>query len=127
MSSSTELPPADYEPRDASPVGIAAVATIVALTIALCLCVASILYLYVYHHARPPGMIGRQTSFHFGPEAKTEIAGDWIEQDAAVRRNLHTYGWIGRRHGIVRIPIDRAMDLLAREAARQPNAKGNAK
>lgn len=33
-------------------------------------------------------------------------------------RILHHYAWIDRPRGIVRIPIDRAIDLLAQEAGR---------
>lgn len=39
---------------------------------------------------------------------------------------LNSYGWVDRKAGIVRIPIDRAMDLLAERglpARTQPEAK----
>jgi len=39
---------------------------------------------------------------------------------AAEARALSTYGWVDPKAGVVRIPIDRAMDLLAeREAGRR--------
>jgi hypothetical protein len=43
--------------------------------------------------------------------------------DLATLRNreqerLSTYGWIDRQAGVVHIPIERAMELVAREAAR---------
>ncbi len=41
------------------------------------------------------------------------------ELRAAEQKELQTYGWINRTDGVVRIPIDRAMQLLAEEAQRQ--------
>ena len=39
-------------------------------------------------------------------------------------RLLNGYGWVDQQHGIVRIPIDRAIDLLAQRGlpSRPPNA-----
>jgi hypothetical protein len=34
------------------------------------------------------------------------------------RRDLESWGWVDRRAGIAKIPIDRAMDIVAREGAR---------
>ena len=42
-----------------------------------------------------------------------------IELRAAEHKELQTYGWVNRTDGVVRIPIDRAMQLLAEEAQRQ--------
>jgi hypothetical protein len=33
---------------------------------------------------------------------------------------LSTYGWVDEEQGVVRIPIDRAMDLLVKEAVPPP-------
>lgn len=33
---------------------------------------------------------------------------------------LQTYGWVDRKAGTVRIPIDRAMELLVQEQAKEP-------
>ena len=41
------------------------------------------------------------------------------ELRAAEQKELQTYGWINQTDGAVRIPIDRAMQLLAEEAQRQ--------
>ncbi len=50
----------------------------------------------------------------------------WRDREAA---ELESYGWIDRKSGIVRIPIDRAMDLLAQRglptrATNRPAAVG---
>ena len=44
------------------------------------------------------------------------------ELRAAEQKELQTYGWINRTDGVVRIPIDRAMQLLAEEAQRQESS-----
>jgi hypothetical protein len=49
------------------------------------------------------------------PEPRLEVtpAIDLHEMRAAEDEILNSYGWIDREHGLVRIPIGRAMDLLA--------------
>ena len=36
---------------------------------------------------------------------------------------LGSYGWVDKEKGIVRIPVERAMDLLLEEARRNPEGK----
>jgi len=36
-----------------------------------------------------------------------------LDQQAKQRESLRTFGWVDRPHGIAKIPIDRAMDLVA--------------
>lgn len=55
---------------------------------------------------------GRQTSFTLGPESKPDTEKSWQEVQAAARQ-LDSYGWIDRNQGIARIPIERAMQLMA--------------
>ena len=43
---------------------------------------------------------------------KSQRFANWTVVDD---RELTSYGWIDRQRGIVRIPIDRAMELLANE------------
>ena len=38
------------------------------------------------------------------------------ELRAAEQRELETYGWINRTDGVVRIPVERAMELLVKES-----------
>jgi hypothetical protein len=62
--------------------------------------------------ALAPGL-GRSAAFQDGPDERTSTEQAWRELDAETQRNLDTYGWVDRPAGVVRIPIDRAMDLLA--------------
>jgi hypothetical protein len=56
--------------------------------------------------------LGRPAAFQSGPEERTSTEQAWVEIDAETQRNLHTYGWVDRSAGVVRIPIDRAMAIL---------------
>lgn len=50
----------------------------------------------------------------------------WVSQHREQYANekgtgrLQTYGWVDRKAGTVRIPIDRAMELLVQEQAKEP-------
>jgi hypothetical protein len=49
------------------------------------------------------------------------------ERDREVRRKqLGSYGWVDRKAGVVRIPIERAMELSAHGVRPRPNAPGGA-
>ena len=54
------------------------------------------------------------------PEPRLETAESLGLRDlrAAENAQLHGYGWVDRGAGIVHVPIDRAMDLVAQEVAR---------
>jgi hypothetical protein len=52
------------------------------------------------------------------PRLQTAPAADLRALRAAEDAELHGYGWVDRQAGVVHIPIERAMELVAREAAR---------
>jgi hypothetical protein len=47
------------------------------------------------------------------PRLQTTPITDLKEMRAAEDKILGTYGWVDQSHGVVRVPIDRAMDMLA--------------
>jgi hypothetical protein len=57
------------------------------------------------------------------PRLQEAPATDLKEMRAAEDKLLHSYGWIDRERGIVRVPIDRAIDLLAQRGL--PSRPGN--
>ena len=116
MNTAFELPAPDYERRDAPPVRLLGIAAGLVGGVALCLAVSLALYVARNHDAPRTHETARQTSFRGSTHAQTDIAADWARQDRAVREHLGSYGWIDRRAGIVRIPIERAMELVAHEA-----------
>ncbi|HLY17118.1 MAG TPA: hypothetical protein VKR61_07825 [Bryobacteraceae bacterium] len=59
------------------------------------------------------------------PRLQAYPSRDMRDMRAAEDRLLHEYDWIDPDKGIVRIPVDRAMDLIAqRGLAVQPQGKG---
>jgi hypothetical protein len=109
-----------YEIEDAHPRLIRNVAAIVAGTI-----LASFVVVALRYHFGFSDVSGRarQTSFTGSPEYRTSIAAEWAGLDRDTDVHLHEYAWVDREHGIVRIPIDRAIDRLAAEAATPPKPK----
>jgi hypothetical protein len=60
--------------------------------------------------------------FQDGPEARTDVDRSWAECERDTRSHLSGYGWVDRPAGIVRIPIDRAIDLVCAAEARRSAA-----
>ncbi|HVW22556.1 MAG TPA: hypothetical protein VHC86_15180 [Opitutaceae bacterium] len=58
-------------------------------------------------------LLGSPGAFTAGPAYRTSVERDWTAVRAAARARLTGYGWVDRRAGVVRIPIDRAMQLMA--------------
>jgi hypothetical protein len=46
------------------------------------------------------------------PQLQVTPAADWRDYQKAQLEMVNSYGWVDRKAGIVRIPIDRAMDLV---------------
>jgi hypothetical protein len=122
MSETTPLPPTDYEPHDAPPRRVAIVAACLAGGILLSLAISLALYALRYDNAPSLGTMGRQTSFRHSPDATTDIAADWQRAEAEFSAHLSSYGWVDRDAGIVRIPIDRAMQRVLDDASAPPRS-----
>ena len=56
-----------------------------------------------------------QEGFKYAPRDETSIAKQWDNIDALVHQRLDGYGWTDRNHGVARVPIARAMNLVAQE------------
>jgi hypothetical protein len=50
-----------------------------------------------------------------GPQLEVDPAADLARVRSREEALLDSYDWVDRQHGIVRIPIDRAMDLLLQQ------------
>jgi len=66
---------------------------------------------------RRAGELGSRGNFQHGPDDETASQRPGPTSRPKTQLRLHTYGWVDRRAGIARIPIERAMDLLATRAA----------
>jgi hypothetical protein len=65
-----------------------------------------------------PAVVGAPPEGPPEPRLQTTPAEDLAEMRAREEATLHGYGWGDRVAGVVRIPIERAMELVATEAAR---------
>ncbi len=52
------------------------------------------------------------------PRLQSDPSADLSRFQAVQRQQLSGYAWVDRREGLVRIPIDRAMDLIAARGAK---------
>src|SRR5579875_473067 len=57
------------------------------------------------------------------PQLQTHPAADLQNYLKQEREILNTYGWVDRKNGIVRIPIQRAMDILLQQGLPVRNSK----
>ena len=60
----------------------------------------------------PPAAIIESNKLPPQPRLVDNEPQDLQEYRADQNKTLDTYGWVDRQHGVVRIPINRAMDLL---------------
>lgn len=52
------------------------------------------------------------------PRLMVNEPGDLRSVQQGWRKQLHSYGWVDRKAGVVHIPIDRAMDIIANQGPR---------
>jgi hypothetical protein len=105
-----------YEKSDASPRGLAHFAlTIAAILAATCL---SLIWLFKhYEKAENPGSFvaapfSGTRPLPPPPRIQPNPAVDMQSYSQSQQSLLNSYGWIDRQNGIVRLPVDRAMELL---------------
>lgn len=77
----------------------------------------------------PTDLVNRLTPAPTPPPPRLETAEgqDYAAYRATAERQLSSYGWVDRQAGVVSIPIERSMDLLAaRGLPTRPTASGAA-
>ena len=112
------------------------ISAIVRFGIGLCaLAVVSFVLIWGFYHSSNRSMAGplpptglehhrRRPAAAAAPPA--DARRDLQEMLAAEDKLLHSYGWVDQQHGMVRIPIDRAIDLLAQRGLPSRPAAGPA-
>ncbi len=117
---------AGYEPSDLKPRTIAIFGLSLALVVAACLIVAA--WMFGFFAARRaeedvlPSPLAR-VEVPAGPVLQVYAPGDLARLRAEEDKILSTYGWVDRGAGIVRIPVDQAMQLLVERGPKAPTAK----
>jgi hypothetical protein len=100
-----------HERTDATPRLAGLIAAGVALGLALALLAG---WAIVSAGSRPmAARLGPAGLFAHGPDERTGIEEEWPKLEAETRQHLAGYGWVDRSAGVVRIPIERAMERMA--------------
>ena len=81
----------------------------------LAMAALGVMYKRLYADTNAMPVRPAQESFKYAPQDKTSIAKDWDTIDRLAHERLDSYGWTDRAHGIARVPIARAMVLIAHE------------
>jgi hypothetical protein len=105
-----------YEKTDASPRGLVYfVLTMAAILAATCLAL-----IWLFKHFQKTENPGSVVAVPFAagrplpspPRIQANPGADMQSYSESQQNLLNTYGWIDRQNGVVRLPIDRAMELL---------------
>ncbi len=122
FSVSPESLEAKHETRDRNPRNVLIIAISATALLAISLIVSGIMFGKFSAHRQIQQMqsLGILTAPTLAPLARFPKPNLQIDDDhaqmtsllAAQNEKLNSYGWVDRSNGIVRIPIDRAMDLI---------------
>ena len=122
MNDEDSLSAPKCEREDAHPTVAAVLAGSLAAIVAVCILGG---YLVAGHASnRGPGLPGADGVFQNGSHERTDIdlAWDTVHQKTATVAD--SYAWIDRPAGIIRVPIDRAIDLICAEQKPAATAPG---
>ena len=107
-----------YERRDLSPRAIALFAVGLAVVIGVVAAIVTVFQIYAgsrfarrQPRQRPPTVTRESTE----PQLQVGGAAELRTMREAEERALNTYGWVDPQAGTVRIPIDRAIEILAQK------------
>ena len=111
----TPGPPGGYEKRDANVRNLLLFAAGLFVTLILAAGLSKWAFDYfgrVQKLGPPPTPFEQGRALPPLPQLQAEPEQDLEKLRAADQQELNSYGWVDRTHGIVHIPINRAMDLL---------------
>jgi hypothetical protein len=110
---------AGYELSDLNPgyVGLFGIGLAVVLVIAVVVTSLLIHYKTVQHARRdtPIPQLAREREATPGTRLQVDPQDELRQMRAAEDAALNSYGWVDKDAGIVRIPVDRAMEILAKK------------
>ena len=110
---------AGYESRDIDFPKLIAIGIVLLIGTALSMVVAALVFTYLAGKEAgtqpPPSSLTAVTTPTQPPEPRLQVTpvADLKEYRAKQEEMLTTYGWVDRKAGFVRIPIDRAIDIVA--------------
>lgn len=112
-----QQPQVRFEATDISPRGVIFAGFGVLLCLIAIVIVMYLLFSYMRglkaRESAPASPLSRQLS-RVPPEPRIQVSPplDYLNMRDEANSELHHYHWIDQQHGIVAIPIDRAMDLI---------------
>jgi hypothetical protein len=118
-----------YELSDLNPRFIAMFGIGLVVAVAVAVIVTSLFMRYrAFQHARqetPVPRLAREREITPEPRLQVDAPKELRQMRAAEDAALGSYGWVDKDAGVVKIPIDRAMEILAKKGlpARQEEQK----
>ena len=105
-----------WEPRDVDVASLLIIALLIILGTGLSAIAAGGLFHALALHTdaaeRQPAAVAKARENFPAPRLQVSPEAEFATYRAAQEHELLTYGWLDQAHGTVRLPIERAMDLL---------------
>ena len=121
--------PIGYELSDLKPGYIALFGIGVVIAVGLAVVITSLFVHYrELQHARqetPVPRLARERESMPEPRLQIDAPNELRQMRSAEEAALNSYGWVDKEAGVVKIPVDRAMEILAKKGlpARKQEAK----
>lgn len=118
-SKEANKPNRGYDLRQANARNVAYFALALLVFIALSMGILALLYHSHLGGQRKEALGGGKASFEHGDQMETSIEAEWKKLDGEIALHLQGYRWVDREKGVVQVPIERAMALLAERGEAQ--------
>ena len=108
-----------YETRDADVRGVFRFLVVMGLALVFTLILCWGLFRYfsaTEAEPNPASPFAERRQLPSGPQLQVNPREDWLKYHAAQQQALQSYAWEDREAGTVRVPIERAMELLLEKA-----------
>jgi len=107
-----------YETQDANVRGVFNFLVILGAGLVVAALICWGLFRYFSRHETgpaPASPFAETRPLPLGPQLQVNPREDWLKYHEQQEQSLETYGWENRGSGIVRVPIERAMELLVQK------------
>lgn len=111
-----------HEQKDADVLGVALIATLVLLLVAVSLLTAGGVVRFATRTDRPTARLLADPLQFPKPRLEAHPVAAYTAVKGDAEMELHSYGWVDRKAGIAHIPIEQAMTLLSQRGL--PNVGG---
>jgi hypothetical protein len=108
-----------YETRDANTRGVFTFLVILGIVLVVVALVCWGVFRYFSAHAASSSVsdspFAGTRQLPLGPQLQVNPREDWLKYHDEQEKSLETYEWVNRSAGTVRIPIEKAMELLVKK------------